>query len=233
MTVDENELLSQHIEALFVHDTEHRLVHTNDITRRPAPRFYLGRTRHCVTWRFRDDLDDDLMNRLQTLCRNEPIVDDLRLTPLHDGTYRSLLEPVHSIWSGPALYFPRAPRPQAHDPQAVAITPNNIDLLRGTFDDWIGDVPSSQPFLAIIEDRRAVAVCASVRVKRSAHEAGVETLASHRGRGLAPRVVDAWSRAVEELGARPLYSTSWSNLASQRVAEKLELAQYASDYHIT
>jgi mono/diheme cytochrome c family protein len=67
----------------------------------------------------------------------------------------------------------------------------------------------------------------------AAHEAGVETAASCRGRGYAAPVVAAWARAVRDVGRVPLYSTSWRNEASRAVARKLGLVCFGSDLHIT
>jgi RimJ/RimL family protein N-acetyltransferase len=66
-----------------------------------------------------------------------------------------------------------------------------------------------------------------------AHEAGVETVPTFRGRGFAAQVVAAWVGAVREMGFVPLYSTSWENEASRSVARKLSLIQFGSDLHIT
>ena len=46
-------------------------------------------------------------------------------------------------------------------------------------------------------------------------------------------VVAAWARAVREIGAEPLYSTSWDNTPSRSVARKLNLIPYAADYWLT
>jgi predicted GNAT family acetyltransferase len=61
----------------------------------------------------------------------------------------------------------------------------------------------------------------------------VETLEGQRRKGYAVSVVSAWAKAVEEMGARPLYSTSIENIASQNVAARLGLARYGVDFHIT
>ena len=72
-----------------------------------------------------------------------------------------------------------------------------------------------------------------MRITPEAHEAGVETSAGARGHGFAVAVVAAWANAVRDLGAEPLYSTSWQNTASQAVARKLNLIPYATDYWLT
>ena len=82
-------------------------------------------------------------------------------------------------------------------------------------------------------DGRAVSVCASVRRSTAAHEAGVETAPQYRGRGLAPRAVAAWARAVLTMDRVPLYSTSWQNEASRNVARKLGMTHFGNDLPIT
>jgi hypothetical protein len=42
-----------------------------------------------------------------------------------------------------------------------------------------------------------------------------------------------WARAVRAQGATPFYSTSWDNLASQRVADRLGFLPVGVDFHIT
>jgi len=84
----------------------------------------------------------------------------------------------------------------------------------------------------VIEKKKAISVCRSVRISAPAHEAGVETLPEFRGKGHATAVVAVWARAVRSLGSEPLYSTSSGNLASQALARKLGLIQYGVDFHI-
>ncbi len=66
-----------------------------------------------------------------------------------------------------------------------------------------------------------------------AHEAGVETLPDYRKRGRALNVVAGRAGAVRKMGAIRFYSTSWNNLASQRVAARLKLRMYGVDFSIT
>lgn len=224
------ECLELHAAALFVHDVEGRLVCTNDIGRPAAPRFYLGRSREGAIWRFRHDVPATLVAALEALCRDEPMVDDLRTPPRHTNDYTKLLAPVAKVWSGPAMRFTAPPPPPAN---TLAIDTSNADLLRGTFDDWLADVPHRQPFFVALASDEPAAVCASARITPAACEAGVETRLAFRGRGLAGAAVQAWARAVTQTGAAALYSTSWDNTASQRVAAKLELVTYGCDFHVT
>jgi len=130
---------------------------------------------------------------------------------------------------GPAYHFTEYPEP-SRPLQAIAET--NAEMLLAGFEELIAELPAWQPFLAIVEEGRAVSVCRSVRITSEAHEAGVETLPDFRGKGYAKDVVAGWARAVRSLGAIPLYGTTWENAASQEVAKKLGLATYGFDFHV-
>ena len=224
--------LDLHLRALFVHDARGRIVVRNALDRARAPRFFLGRTSDGNRWRFRDDLADDLVARLNAVCEQEPVATDLRDPPYHDARYREILAthaPIEEVWAGPAYRFPRGLPPPAGD--VVRLTAENASLLRGgDLEPWLEDIGQCEPLVALAHEGRAVSVCGSVRITPEVHEAGVETSATARGHGFAPAVVAAWARAVREIGAEPLYSTSWENTASQEVARKLGLIPYASDY---
>jgi len=53
-----------------------------------------------------------------------------------------------------------------------------------------------------------------------------------RGRGYATAAVAVWATAVRRRGLLPLYSTSWENVASQRVAAKVGAVSYGEDWEI-
>lgn len=224
--------LDLHLSALFLHDERGRIVTRNALDRGPAPRFFLGRTRDGNRRRFRDDIPDALAARLEALCLEEPVVPDLREPPRHEARYREAFAgqaPVTDTWSGPAYRFPDTF--PLTDANVVPLTRDNATLLHGgDLEPWLEDIGQSEPLVALVREGRAVSVCGSVRITPEAHEAGVETSAGARGRGFAVAVVAAWARAVRELGAEPLYSTSWDNAASQAVARRLGLIPYASDY---
>ncbi|HEV2663767.1 MAG TPA: GNAT family N-acetyltransferase [Blastocatellia bacterium] len=230
----EQELMAIHVQALFIHDADSRLLVVNEPGGGgPAPRLFLGRTRTGNLWRFRADLPASLIEELEALCADEPAGAEISAAPRHIEEYVRLLEahaPVRKLYMGPAYNFTEYPEPSR--PLEV-ITEMNAEMLRGGFEELIAELPAWQPFLALVEDGRAVSVCRSVRITTAAHEAGVETLPDFRGKGYARDVVAGWARAVRSLGATPLYGTSWENTASQAVAKKLRLAPYGVDFHVT
>ncbi|MCY3913273.1 MAG: GNAT family N-acetyltransferase [Chloroflexi bacterium] len=125
----------------------------------------------------------------------------------------------------------RSPDPSTAD--VIGISPSTTHLLSPEFA-WLADeLTVRNPVMAVIVDGVAVSVCFSARSTSLASEAGVETLPEHRGRRYAGAVTAAWAAEVQRQGRIPLYSTSWTNHASRRVAARLGLIQYATDFHIT
>jgi RimJ/RimL family protein N-acetyltransferase len=170
---------------------------------------------------------------LAALCAAEPVGEELRGQPRCFDACVRLLEahaPVQRVGAGPAYHFTEYFEPAR---PLLTMTETNAESLRGGFEDLLEELPTAQPFVALVEDGRAVSVCRSVRITRAAHEAGVETLPDFRGRGYARDVTAGWARLVRATGAVPLYSTSWENTASQAVAKKLRLELFGADYHVT
>lgn len=227
------ELMEIQVKTLFTHDEHGQLRYVNEPNGARAPRFFWGRTKEGSIWHFRSDLPKELVSRLAALCLAEPVATNLRENPAHLAACTDILRAhaeIVRIWAGPAYRFPdRIGWPTS----LTNITEQNADLLRDFFTDWVPGIGSIQPCVAVVDDGRAVSVCCSVRISPQAHEAGVETAERYRGRGYAPVVVAGWATAVRGLGRIPLYSTSWENAPSQRVASKLGLILYGSDLHVT
>ena len=223
------ELINLHVEVLLPHTSSSRIEYWNG--ENPSPRFYLGRTVEGNIWRFRMDLSDEICEELEGLCKTEPA--DAHGQPKHEDAFKRILSghgPIERIWCGPDFWFSDGVPPSSG---AVAIDQDNASLLQGELEGWTEEVSKNMPLYAIVEESRAVSVCGSVAVSEVVQEAGVETLATHQRRGYATKVVSAWASAVERLGAKPMYSTSWENAASRGVASRLGLSMYGSNFHIT
>jgi RimJ/RimL family protein N-acetyltransferase len=222
-------LMELHVEALYRHTPEGRLLETREVDPVRAPRFFLGRTGRGNLWRVRDDLPASLVRSLDALAAAEPVLPELPREPASLSQFRELLdehEEIQHTGAGPAYSFPEDLSPPT---QVVRITEENGYLLGEEFAWLRTERAACEPALAVVIDEHAVSVGFSSRMTGRAAEAGVNTLEAFRGRGHASRVVAAWAIAVRETGRVPLYSTSWGNLASQGVARRLGLRIYGVD----
>ncbi|GAC1547427.1 MAG: hypothetical protein NVS2B7_23150 [Herpetosiphon sp.] len=227
--------------ALFTHDANGRIRWINEAGERPAPRFFFGRTKEGNLWRLRHDVPLDIVRRVETLAATEPVTQDLRAEPIHLVAYRAALQEHAEIveqGGGPAYYFPDEIDEIQVSGSTVVITEMNIDLLRPLIpqremEDISRVLSVGQPWVVMVHEGSSATCCYSARKTERVAEAGVWTLEAFRGRGFAPASVAAWARRVRGIGRIPLYSTSWENIASQRVARKLGLIQYATDLSVT
>ena len=233
--VSDRELMKIQVEVLFTQDENMRLQCINEPTGdvKPAPRFFFGYTNEGSICRFRHDLPDNVIAQLKKVAAAEPPSTNSQKIPRNHRQFEAILQnhaPIERVWIGPAYRFPEHITPPTN---VVRLSCEKAGLLKKGFAEMMPELNSSQPYLAIIEDSQAVAICRSVRVSSRAHEAGVDTLVGYRRRGYAMSVVAAWALAVRALNRIPLYSTSWDNVASQGVAQRLGLVQYGVDYHVT
>lgn len=229
------ELMKIQVEALFTQDENGRLQRINEPTGdvEPAPRFFFGYTNKGSICKFRHDLPGNVVAQLKEVAAAEPILVNPEKIPKTHRQFEDILQshaPIERVWVGLAYRFPEHIAPPTN---VIQLSSENAGLLRGDFAEMVSELNSWQPYLAIIEDARAVSICRSVRISSRAHEAGVNTLPSYRRRGHATSVVAAWAFAIRALNLIPLYSTSWDNVASQGVARRLGLVQYGVDYHVT
>lgn len=223
------------LDALFVHDARGRIVRTNEPDGTPAPRFDFWHTRAGNTWRVGHQVPDDVARRLVEMAVSEPVPDDLvsppeRFAAMHEALGTTFDPELNGYGLG--YRFPDA-IPDL--PGTTRITHNNLHLLHRVVDDmaWPRSALDAEDiWTAVVVDDAAVSICFCSRLTHRAAEAGVETLAQHRGHGYAPVAVAAWARAVRASGRIPFYGTSHDNVASQAVARKLGLEWYAASFHI-
>jgi len=208
--MDDLALLTLEADVSFTYNQLGRMLQTNEpvpSARTPAPRVWLGRTMAG-----------------KTLTRyGATVADDVLARP--EADLRAALAPIRKETGGPAYYFREAIAPSA---LALPVTQANREVARDTFRWLYDEVAYWQPCFAVIRDGQAVSICFSSRVGPRACAAGVDTLAEFRGRGHASTVTAAWAQAVHVSGRVPLYGTDWGNLASQGVARRLHLVQYAA-----
>ena len=222
-----------HLDALFTRDSKGRLRNVNEPGGSDAPRLFLGRTDAAPLCSLRHDVPDELAAALGALSETEPSGFDAGPAPARHQPYLELLaihQPVEGVWAGPAYHFAGPP---ATPEGTVAVTSENVSILSPLLEAWRPDVEAGVPCAASLHGGRAVSICCSVRVSAAAHEAGVETHPEYRGRGHAACAVVAWAVMVAARSRIPLYSTSWDNEASRRLARKLGLEQFGSDWHAT
>lgn len=213
------------VESLVVLDRARRSTTTREPGGTRAPSFVLVRGQHACAWAVNADVSGHVADQLDALAREEPAGTDWRAPPIHSERYRALLDGAQ-VYFGPSFRFP-ADLPTDGAETCVI---DDEQLLGLHFRGWVpGEIAEGRaPVIAIVVDGAPVSVCFCARRGESTAEAGVETAAAYRGRGLAPRVTAAWARAVRESGRIPLYSTSWDNRSSLAVARKLGLSTQAS-----
>ncbi len=171
---------------------------------------------------FREDLPDELIREIEKIAGREEPAQTLTSPPNYQKEYVRLLG-GGKVEYGPCYWMPDLPV----EADIVFLSEQNVRSFIQNGFSWLAEeLPYSAPCAAVIRDGQAVCICRSVRKSRQATEAGVETLPDHRGRGYAGQAAAAWAQAVRQSGRIPLYSTSWDNLASQRVAQKLGLRWY-------
>jgi hypothetical protein len=225
-------LMRKRIATLYRCDDRDRILAINYFEGGTAPRFHLMRTAYGNIARYRVDVPDDLVAKLERICEREPVVDPPTRQPALINEFVAALgvrRADEGEWSGPAYMIDHDVTPLV---PPIAIHDGHAHLLRGKLEEWLPDVANCQPLMAVIVDGRAVSLCASVRISAAVHCAGVETLPQYRRRGYAVSAVAGWARAVRALGAMPFYSTSWDNVASQAVAARLGARLAGVDFHL-
>ena len=228
------ELARMHVESAYELGADGRILRVREPEpNRPPPRFGLVRTRQGHIPLVRHDIPAAIASLLLGLAEREPPLDDPLAAPSHLDAYLEALSeyaPVERTDAGPAFVL-RAPKTV---PRGVTrISMENASLLERYFAWAIRYLDVYSPICAVVEDVFAVAVCFSAREPSPGAEAGVFTAEEYRRRGYAQRAVAAWARGVLEAGRVPLYSTSWRNTASRRIAERLGGELYAVDFSLT
>lgn len=227
--------LEQHAHVLFDTDEQGRITRLNEPDpETEAPLVFLARGHASSLVLFRADAPPHVCSAFATaVAELEPWSGrqsgDQALDPFRHAVraWRGDARASH----GPAFRFGEAWAANGPN-ETVVIDKANARLLEPNFPYTRSVLGDRAPVVAIVRDGVIVSACYSARRRGDAAEAGVDTIEPYRGQGLAVAVVAAWAEAARRAGLTPLYSTSWDNRASLRVAAKLGLEAYAETLSI-
>lgn len=230
MNDDLSQLLANRLDALYIQDTNNRLLRVNEPdTTQKTPYLAVMRSKQNLAWRVRYDVPNTITEALHKVFIKEPNTSDFQQVLTYQEEYQQILSgfmPITTIYSGPAYILPDSLATE----RTVLITDNNTEFLAEHFPYTLEIIDFRRPITAVIIDNTAVAVCFCARKTEHVAEAGVFTLEEYRKRGYASLVVNDWAIVVRQEGLTPLYSTSDDNKASQSVANKLGAIQFATDF---
>jgi hypothetical protein len=220
-----NELMGVQAETLYVLDEEKRIIRVNERDPNNCPVLFIGKTHEAAFTYLHRDLPQILVEEIRQTSVES--VNIMNLCNIIDRYKR-----VKDVWIGPAYGFDDQKISQPVN-DIVDIDEANKHLLEKHYGQMIRELEERSPIVAYILDGNAVSLCCSARKSNKAVEASLATAHPYRGKGLAEKVVSVWSMEVSKQGLIPLYSTSWDNLNSQKVAQKLGLVQYGVDFSVS
>lgn len=256
--MDDHDLMRINADTSFTYDARGRMLRTNEPReqeRRPAPRLFLGRTNGGYVTRFGAAVPDAVAHQVAGILDHHPVDDGLQFRPATLAAVRETLSmpvqaahhrgappglgdiqvpgqgatdqhvPVSVEEGGPTYRFPAS---VARPGEAVQLTDANVEAARDTYPWLLDELADWWPCFAVLRDGAAVSVCFSSRRGDGAAAAGVDTLPAFRGHGYAATVTAAWGAAIRASGRIPLYSTTWSNQASQGVARRAGLIAFGA-----
>jgi GNAT superfamily N-acetyltransferase len=232
---EEADWLRQHASVLFETDDAGRLTHLNEPEPEPAPRLFLARGRTTALVWFRADVSPGVVEHCERLVAELPRWDGQHPDPTTYAPLRQALAQDAAMTdetSGPAFRFPEGTA-DGVSAETLVINEGSAHLLDRFFPYTRSVLVWRSPVVAAVREGAVVSACYCARRRSGACEAGVATEEPFQGRGLATTIVQAWRQAVEAAGMTPLYSTSWDNLPSRRVAAKLGLIAYAETLSLT
>jgi RimJ/RimL family protein N-acetyltransferase len=228
------ELLRAEIETLWVSDERGRLLSTREPNGVPAPDLVLAVAADGRCLALGAEVPDAVAQELEKALGGRAASHDAAEQPSGLARCRQLLQDAVGsveLSSGPSYVVPpgtafqsTATVTRSDSPHASMLhgrTPADANwsangwrmLLEGALGPWA---------VASIEEK-IVSICHCARLADKGAEAGVWTDPDFRGQGHAAAVVAAWASLLAPTGRHAFYSTSESNLSSQRVAARLKL----------
>ncbi|MCF7794015.1 MAG: GNAT family N-acetyltransferase [Candidatus Cloacimonetes bacterium] len=113
-------------------------------------------------------------------------------------------------------------------PSDIQVDTENTKIFIGSEDEAIKQFDPTfykkYPIVyATIQNDEIAACCVSSRENNKAGEAWIFTLPKYRKQGFGLKAVQLWASELQKQGKIPLYTHEISNIASQKLAEKLDL----------
>ena len=223
-----------------------RALRGNSPERSPAARFGLSRSRAGHVVRIRHDVCEESARAIERLAVTEPPLGDPKAPPLYAEEYRRLLSteaPVEQSDAGPIWVVPE-PLDFQHPAALVRSGTAEGDQLVARLAEHgmpaamlgMGFVDTGElwePWCIALDGDEIASVAFTVGSTPLSAEVGVATMPAFRGRGFAAAAVAGWASLPALRGCHRFYSTSWSNVASQRVVERLGLRLIGTRFTIT
>lgn len=213
-------------ETLYVLNKEDRIIRINESYQADSPALFIGKTKDSIVTYFHYKLPECIMEEIMEDTAES--IDIMNLCRIIEK-YKK----VKDIWIGPAYKFNPIETSSGMASGVIVINETNKHLLKSHFPILMSELEERIPAVGYHLNNEVVSVCCCARKSSKAAEASLKTIEHFRGKGYAQLVVLEWSKEVNRQGLIPLYSTSWDNLSSQKVAQKLGLVQYGMDFSIS
>lgn len=222
----EDQLMQIQASTLYVLNEEKRIVRVNESGETDSPVIFIGKTRNSVYTYVSKHAPEQLVEELR-----DQIFSSINMVKICHmiGKYHV----VKNVWIGPAYAYIKDIPPHIPEDGVITIRDDNAHTLSRHFESFAQEITERQPMAGYVVEGQVVSLCCSARSSDRAAEASLTTAEDFRGRGLAEKAAAKWIGEVLRAGKIPLYSTSWDNLSSQRVAQKLGLHPYGVDFNIT
>lgn len=230
------ELLAIQFETVFVLERPGRILTTNDPDRSPAPKFALFGCASGNIYGVRTDVADSIATQLMDLAGSEPPFCSQLGAPRHLDRYIELLSrtsPVSKCDLEMTHVLPNDITHQ-HDARMICSDSQEGQELRATLatkgiptglaEMGFTDVSAFwDPWCVALHDADVASVAFAARLSDTGASLGLATSPDLRGRGYAAAATAGWAR-MPALRSRALfYSTSQTNISSQRVVARLAL----------
>lgn len=229
----ELELLEIEIETLWPIDDRRRLRRTPE-QGGPLPLLAVGVWREERTMAIANDLAETTVTALAEIVKAGVASHDPFVAPSYLSSCVDALAVSHGpvqIAGGPSYIVP----PETRSSSGAVIHSEGVGKASALLkvppasakwepDEWrLLLAGNLGPWAIATVDGSIVAICHSARLAARGAEAGVWTAPAFRGQGHAAAVTAAWANLLRASGRHLFYSTSSTNLASQRVAARLNL----------